>query len=319
MNAPEYLEPQTATHRYARCIELSRRVRWEIDKDVIRGRRFDFAHHFLPEGLARTRRLAFLSREEQRLLGQVQGRTYANMFGLVERFIGAQVLEASRDHWLGDQVALEALLRFADEELKHQALFRRVEAMIAEGMPAGYAFAADPDTVARSVLAAGPWAVLALTCHIELFTQAHYRESIDPDEDLSPLYRDIFLYHWREESQHALLDELEWRREDARLSPAEREAAVDAFIGLVGAMDAIVARQAEADAHYFQLAAGRLFEGADRRRIGAHLLAAYRWQYILSGTREPRFRRILASLVTGEPMRRIEARSRPLEAADAGP
>jgi len=32
----------------------------------------------------------------------------------------AKVLETTRDHWLGDQTALEALIRFSDEELKHQ-------------------------------------------------------------------------------------------------------------------------------------------------------------------------------------------------------
>ena len=36
--------------RYARCIESSKRVRWGIDKDVIRGRHFDVAHEFLPDG-----------------------------------------------------------------------------------------------------------------------------------------------------------------------------------------------------------------------------------------------------------------------------
>jgi hypothetical protein len=41
----------------------------------------------------------------------VQGRTYANMFGLVERFIAPKMLEISRDHWLGDQTAFEALVR----------------------------------------------------------------------------------------------------------------------------------------------------------------------------------------------------------------
>jgi hypothetical protein len=69
----------------------------------------------------------FLSPVERIYFSQVQGRTYANMFGLVERFIGAKVLELSRDHWLGDQLALEALVRFGDEELNHQALFRHVE------------------------------------------------------------------------------------------------------------------------------------------------------------------------------------------------
>jgi hypothetical protein len=29
------------------------------------------------------------------------------MFALVERFIGAKMLEVSRGHWLGDQVALD--------------------------------------------------------------------------------------------------------------------------------------------------------------------------------------------------------------------
>ena len=60
-------------------------------------------------------------------MSQIQGRTYANMFGFVERFIVAKILEITRNHWLGDQIALEALVRFCDEELKHQELFRRIE------------------------------------------------------------------------------------------------------------------------------------------------------------------------------------------------
>ncbi len=124
--------------RYARCLENSRRIRWDIDKDVIRGRTFDFSGHFLPDGLSMVNRLTFLSAADARLLSQIQGRTYANIFGLVERFINAKVLELSREHWLGDQVALEALVSFSQEEMKHQELFRRIERMIAAGMPAGY-------------------------------------------------------------------------------------------------------------------------------------------------------------------------------------
>jgi len=128
------------TNRYAKCIEVSKRIRWDIDRDVIRGRKFDFSRKFLPEGLSLVNQLEFLTERERRLLSQVQGRTYANMFGLAERFIGAKILEVSRDHWLGDQTALEALVRFTDEELKHQELFRRIETMIGVGMPATWAF-----------------------------------------------------------------------------------------------------------------------------------------------------------------------------------
>ena len=185
--------PRTSGNRYAKCIEVSKRVRWDIDKDVLRGRGFDFTQKFLPDGLSMVARVPFLSEAEKRLFSQVQGRTYANMFGLVERFIGAKMLEVSRDHWMGDQVALEALVRFTDEELKHQELFRRVEEMIADGMPAGYKFVPQPNDVANAVLAASTWSVLGLTCLIELFTQAHYRMSIEPDTQLSPVWKDVFL------------------------------------------------------------------------------------------------------------------------------
>ena len=219
--------------RYARTIEVSKRIRWDIDRDVIRGREFDLDHKFLPDGLSLVDELGFLSAAQQRFLSQVQGRTYANMFGLVERFIGAKMLEVSRDHWLGDQTALEAIVRFTDEELKHQELFRRIERLVGASMPPGYRFDVAPNDVASFVLGKCTWAVLALTCDIELFSLAHYRASIDAADDLSGLFKDVFLYHWREESQHAIIDEMEWVREDRKLaSEAERDAAVDDLIAL---------------------------------------------------------------------------------------
>ncbi|HMD82474.1 MAG TPA: hypothetical protein VKE92_14255, partial [Anaerolineales bacterium] len=207
---------QVGAGRYSQCIEASKRNRWDIDKDVIRGKQLDFSKKFLPDGLSKVHQLDFLSEDEQRLVSQIQGRTYANMFVLVERFINAKILEVSRDHWLNDQTALEALVRFSDEELKHQELFRRIDRLIADGMPAGYSFVPRLNDVASVVLGKSTWAVLALTCHIELFTQAHYIHSIEPNDHASALYKDVFLYHWKEESQHAILDELEWRREDGK-------------------------------------------------------------------------------------------------------
>jgi hypothetical protein len=304
--------PATESKRYAKCVEVSKRVRWSIDDDVIKGREFDFTKKFLPDGLSKVAALEFLSATEQRLLSQIQGRTYANMFGLVERFIGAKMLELSRDHWLGDQVALEALVRFTDEELKHQELFRRIEAMIAAGMPAGYTFLPHPNEVASVVLGKSTWSVLALTCLIELFTQAHYRSSIDPDAALSPLWKDVFLFHWKEESQHAILDELEWKREDAKLSADARDAAVDDLIALAGAIDGMLQAQASADTHYFVDICGRPLAGTDVERVRGVVLSAYRWQYIVSGVSEPRFAAILNGLITPEQGARIGAALAPI-------
>jgi hypothetical protein len=290
---------------YAKCIEVSRRIRWDIDGDVIRGRSFDFSKKFLPDGISKANELDFISEVERRFLSQIQGRTYANMFGLVERFIGAKVLEVSRHHWMGDQIKLEALVRFTDEELKHQELFRRIERLVAEGMPEGYVFLPQPNEVARLVLEKSTWAVLALTCHIELFTQTHYRQSIEPDDDLSELYKDVFLYHWREESQHAILDELEWRRENASLSAAERDRAVDDLIGLVGAIDGMLQHQADCDTNYFLRTCGRAFGERETERLRTVVLKAYRWQYIVSGVENPRFMAILGDMLTPAQAARI--------------
>ena len=298
--------------RYARCIEASKRIRWDIDNDVFRGRDFDYSQKFLPDSLSLVHELDFLDNAEKRFLSQIQGRTYANIFGLVERFINAKVLEISQKHVLGDQVALEALVRFSDEELKHQEMFRRIDRMCAEGMPDGYDQVVDPDDVARVVLGKSTWSVLGLTCHIELFTQLHYKQSIRGGEGLSELYKDVFFYHWREESQHAILDELEWRREDAPMTDTERDMAVTDLIDLVVAVDGILVAQSQADTAYFLRCANRTFSATDEQAIGAGILKAYRWQYIVSGIQDPRFTGILAELVTDTQMDRITTALSPL-------
>ena len=306
------IEATATTARYARCIAASKRIRWDIDDDVIRGRTLDVAHDYLPNGLSLVDSLPFLTPVERRFMSQVQGRTYANIFGLVERYINAKILELSRDYRFGDQVALEALVRFSDEELKHQELFRRVEALAASAMPPGYAVTADPNAVAQFVLGKSTWSVLALTCHIEIFTQVHYKKSIEPDAALSPLWKDVFLHHWQEESQHAIIDELEWRREDTKITAVERDAAVDDLIELVGGVDGILQAQARADAEYFVGVAGRVFSGDETRAIREAVLKAYRWQYIVSGVQDGKFLGVLASMVTQPQLERISGALAPL-------
>ena len=300
------------TSPYARAINASKKARWSIESDVIRGRRLERDHKYLPDGLSLAPRLDFLSEDERRLLSQVQGRSYANIFGLVERYIDAKVLELAGVHRFGDQSALEALVRMSDEELKHQELFRVIERQAGEVMPAGYRFLLDPNEVARAVLSKSTWAVLGLTLHIELFTLTHYKYSIEPDPSLSPLYKDVFRFHWMEESQHAVLDELEWRRHDRDLDGAERERGVSELIELVGAVDGLLQIQAAADADYFLGAILRKVTPAEGARVRDTLLDAYRLQYISSGVRETRFVEVLASLIPKTSLERVQSALAPL-------
>ena len=309
------MQSAPSANPYSKVVANSKRVRWDIDHDVIRHRRFDFDKTFLPSGLSLVNELDFLTLDDRRLLSQVQGRSYAYIFGLVERFIGAKVLEVSRQHALGDQAALEALVRMADEELKHQELFRRMEQMMANDMPAGYVATAEPNAVAIAVLSKSTWSVLALTLDIELFTLAHYRASIEPNDDLCPLWKDVFRAHWKEESQHAVPDELEFLRENAQLSATERDAAVADLIDLVVAVDGILQAQARADANYFESIADQRYDDAQRGAIEAGTLKAYRWQYIVSGVTEGRFQKVLFGVLDDRQAARVTDALTPLLSA----
>lgn len=295
------------TQQYAKCIAVSKRIRWDIEKDVIQGRHYEPDKKFLPDGLSKVNDIEFLTKDEKRFLSQVQGRTYANVFGLVERFICAKVMEVSTEYALGDQVALEALVRFSDEELKHQEMFRRLEEIAGSTMPGGYQFLPDSNEVAKAVLGKSSWAVLGLTLHIELFTQQHYHDSIENQDGLSDLWKDVFLYHWKEESQHAIMDEMEWIRENHKLSDDERDQAVTDLIDLVVAVDNILQIQSEHDANYFVANAGRAFSSDEVKVLHDTILKAYRWQYIFSGVEGPRFFKVLSRFITTEQSERIGA------------
>ena len=301
----------SSSRPYQRAITNSKKVRWSLN-DVLGDHKLVGDSKFLPDGLSLVASLDFLDDRERRFASRVQGRTYANIFGLVERYINLKVLELAQSHALGDQLALEALVRFSEEELKHQELFRRVERLCEESMPEGYQFTGSPNEVARAVLSKSTWAVLALTCHIELFTLAHYKHSMESDPALHPLWKDVFYYHFVEESHHALLDELEWRREDMRVNAAERERGVDDLIALVGAVDGILQQQAVADTAYFIRHLARELAPAQRAVLGAAFLKAYRYQYITSGLQMTRFPEILFGLITPAQRARVEVALAPL-------
>ena len=122
----------------------------------------------------------------------------------------------------------------------------RADLRLLTRVPARWAVPRRPNDVARAVLAASTWSVLALTCHIELSVQAHYAESITPGTELCPLFKDVFGFHWKDESRHVVLDELEWKDEHATLSPDAQDEAVNDLIALVAAVDGLLQAQAAA-------------------------------------------------------------------------
>src|SRR5664279_3153809 len=85
---------------------------------------------------------------------------------------------------------------------------------------------------------------------------------------------------------------------------------VDYLIGLVGAVDGLVQRQAKTDAYYVRVA-GRDFDESQRQAIAATTLAAYRWQSITSGAQDPRFLELLGPMIDANQNRRGAVDARP--------
>jgi hypothetical protein len=115
-----------------------------------------------------------------------------------------------------------------------------------------------------------------------------------------------------DESRHVVLDELEWKNEHARLSPVERDQAVNDLIALVAAVDGILQAQSASDADYFIRNVSRSFSAEETAQINTSVLSAYRWQYIISGVRHPHFGRLLTSMTTPTQMSQIQAALAPI-------
>jgi hypothetical protein len=109
------------TYRYSfkDCLQRAERITWRVE-DLIGGdKTLDFSMPFLPESLARTAELPFLSADEKRMLNQIRGHAYLAIFGLVEEFVLPFVVEHASPYLTGEEYRARAYLEFAAEEAKH--------------------------------------------------------------------------------------------------------------------------------------------------------------------------------------------------------
>jgi len=92
---------------------------------------------------------------------------------------------------------------------------------------------------------------------------------------------------------------------------------VDDLIALVGAVDGILQAQAAADTRYFVDICSRALTATEVDLVNATTLAAYRWQYIVSGVQIARFGDLLDGMITPAQAQRIDAALAPIVAAVA--
>ena len=270
-------------YTYQSALAASEAIHWRIE-DIIGGeKRLDFNKPFMPETLAHTEPLTFLTKEEKRILNQIRGHAYLVIFGLVEEFILPFVLDHARTQLQGNDYRVRALLQFAGEEAKHIQLFKRFREEFAEGFGTECPVIGPPEAIAAEILKHDPLGVAITTLHIEWMVQRHYVDSIKDNQDLDPQFKSLLKHHWMEEVQHAKLDTLMVEALAASRSEQEIMSGVEEYLEIGGFLDGGLQQQVEFDLNSFEEATGRTLTRAEEEEFRRVQLRANRWTYLGTG------------------------------------
>src|SRR5262249_2529381 len=128
----------TDGYSYEMALQGSVRNAWTVE-DCFGGRDFDFTKPFLPERIAAVAPIDCLDATEKGLLNEIRANSYCHIFAFVEEYIVPMVVDRARAEVYGDETRLWALLRFAEEEVKHQQMLRRA----GQQFQAGFGVACD--------------------------------------------------------------------------------------------------------------------------------------------------------------------------------
>jgi hypothetical protein len=276
----------------------SAKAAWQVEDVLPPGAELDFSRRFLPEALARTGSIAFLSDDEKRVLNQIRGHEYLTIFGLVEEFILPFVLDHARPQLNGDDHRVRALLNFASEEAKHIHLFKLFHQRFTEAFGTPCEAIGPAEAIAAEVLRHDPLSVALVILQIEWMTQSHYLGSVRDDGELDPLFKSLLKHHWMEEAQHAKLDTLMVEALADGRDEAGIQAAIDGYLEIGAFLDGGLADQTRLNLDAFENATGRKLGARRREHLQAQQHQALRWTYLGSGMVHPKFTATLAGLST---------------------
>lgn len=277
---------------YASCIANSEKVAWTLDEVMPTGTELDFSRPFLPEQLVMLGSVKCLSGDEKKKLNQIVGNAYLNLFAFVEEYILATIVQHANAEMFGDRIAVRALCRFAEEEVKHQELFGRYREAFNRGFGHECGVLESAVEVAEVIMSKTPIAVMVLTLHIELMTQQHYTECIKDNSNIDPFFASLLKYHWLDEAQHAKIDALELEKLVEMAAPEEIEKGIDEYLGVLDAFDGLLKQQAEMDIESLAAITGREYSPEERTEIMDALLASYRKTFVVYGMTNPGFVKI---------------------------
>lgn len=281
---------------YEAPVLASIRACWQIDDILPATARIAFDRPHLPEALAALDSITWMAATDKLVLNHLRGLSYMNLFAFVEEYIIGQMVTHAQAELYGDHFALRALLRFSEEEIKHQQLFKRYCTAFQRDFGRPCELLAAAAEVANVILSNSPLAVMLVTLQLEIMTQQHYTDTVKTDVGLDPLVTSILRHHWMEESQHIKIDILELDKMLAFSDEAMRQRAIDEYFGILSAFDGLLAQQVGMDIRSLEAARGRPFSDGERGDLQLQQHRSYRKDFLLMGMQNPKFVAQLARL-----------------------
>jgi hypothetical protein len=279
----------TLISSFENIISASERVAWKIDDVIPKTGALDFTKRFLPDALVGADKLDFLSATEKLKLNQVRGNAYAHLFQFVEEYIVATCVRHVEAEVFGDEMNLRAMLRFAEEEVKHQMLFRRFLEAFERGFGSPCEGIPSQKAVAGIILSKTPMAVMMVTLHLEVMTQQHYTQCVQSTDGIDPLFKQMLKSHWAEESQHVKIDAMTLRKLALTSTAEMRKQAVHDYLDLVDALLGLLGQQAELDVKSLERSLNKTYSEAQRAQILESQKASYRQTFVTWGITNPLF------------------------------
>jgi hypothetical protein len=287
---------------YAETVTASERVSWTVD-GIFSDRRFDASKPIVPSSWVGTEDLDWLDPEEQRTLNHVRAFSYPHLFGNYEEFIPISLNEIAQESWHDDRSRLRALVRFGEEEMKHQQLFLRAEAVMEAscGYTFGRYFDPEKERVTAFTNAVLEYPLLPrflLLTAFEWGSQRHYIDTVrDRKGDRSdPLYVNILKYHWIEENQHVKTDVLEIARMATGMSADELTRSFDQVQAIAGLVDETFIGQVEEELGTFERVTHRKLSESEATTLRERLLGTMREIWVDVGLTHPSFRKLALEL-----------------------
>jgi hypothetical protein len=282
---------------YGTTHRQSLQVNWQVD-DIIGGEKtLDFRMSMLPEVWVDANDLDFLSANEKLALNHIRSHSYLYLFGFVEEFIAPFVIDHVR-HRLHEAAPLElqALLHFAEEEVKHMELFQRFRQEFRSGFGSTCDVLGSPQTVAAAVLSKSPLGAGLAILHLEWTTLLHYISSVRDNVTIDPQFASLLRHHWLEESQHAKLDTMIVEAIAQPLSDREIQTGIEDYLAIVDMLDEGLTTQMEMDMASFTRATRRGFSEPEAKRYQEVQQRSYRKTFLTAGMRHRKFQSIVAAI-----------------------